>query len=277
MSDLRSRFDADGFVVLERLFSPDEVGALRVAANAIVDEFDIDQHRSVFRTDDRDAGRDDYFLQSSEGAYCFLEADALDSAGNLVCDKAVAINKIGHALHDTVPAFGAFCREGRIGRLLREIGLHTPLVQQTMYIFKQPGIGGEVRWHQDASYLISQPGGVVGVWVALEDATLDNGCLWMQPGRHRDGLRELYTVDWGSRSGQLETLDERSWDEDSNAVAIDVPVGSVVAFHDHMPHFSSHNHSDRSRHAFTVHAIDAQTSWDSRNWLQRRTLPPFAV
>ncbi|MEM8981951.1 MAG: phytanoyl-CoA dioxygenase family protein [Pseudomonadota bacterium] len=277
MSDLRAKFESNGFVVLERLFTPHETARLRTAASDIVADFDIDQHRSVFRTDDRDSGRDGYFLESAEAAYCFLEADALDRHGDLVCEKSVAINKIGHALHDRVDEFGAFCREGRIGDLLRTLGFAQPLIQQTMYIFKQPGIGGEVRWHQDASYLISQPGGVIGVWVALEDATRENGCLWMQPGRHRDGLREIYTVDWTSGCGELTTLDARSWQEDSNAVALEVPIGSVVAFHDHMPHFSSHNHSDRSRHAFTVHAIDADSPWDSRNWLQRRTLPRFTV
>ncbi|MEL7538271.1 MAG: phytanoyl-CoA dioxygenase family protein [Pseudomonadota bacterium] len=271
------RFERDGFVVVKGLFTPDELAPLRAAADDIVAGFDADAHRSVFRTDDRDAGRDDYFLDSAEAVHCFLEADAVAADGGLNRDKTLAINKIGHALHDHVPAFGAFCRDPRVGALLRELGQVDPEVRQTMYIFKQPGIGGEVRWHQDASYLNSDPGGVIGLWVALEDADRDNGCLWMQPGRHRDGLREIFELDWPSRRGELRTLDPRPWTDDENAVAIEVSAGSLVAFHDHMPHYSSPNRSPRSRHAFAVHTSSAGTPWSAANWLQRRTLPPFAV
>ena len=57
---------------------------------------------------------------------------------------------------------------------------------------QQPRIGGEVVWHQDASFLITAPHSVVGFWWALEDATRDNGCLWVEPGGHRGPLRERW-------------------------------------------------------------------------------------
>lgn len=46
-----------------------------------------------------------------------------------------------------------------------------------MYIYKNPGIGSEVKSHQDGTYLFTEPNSVVGFWIALEDATLQNGCL----------------------------------------------------------------------------------------------------
>jgi phytanoyl-CoA hydroxylase len=61
-----------------------------------------------------------------------------------------------------------------------------------MYIFKQPGIGGEVRWHQDATYFDTDPVSVTTFWFALEDATLDNGCMWAEPGGHRGPMRERF-------------------------------------------------------------------------------------
>ena len=54
-----------------------------------------------------------------------------------------------------------------------------------MYIFKQPHIGGEVGCHQDATFLYTDPMTVTGFWFAIEDATLENGCLWAAPGGHR--------------------------------------------------------------------------------------------
>ncbi|MEN7341407.1 MAG: phytanoyl-CoA dioxygenase family protein, partial [Pseudomonadota bacterium] len=211
---LATEFQRNGFVVLEDAVDSPALEKLRAAAERLVDDFDIEKNRTTFSTDDRDAGRDEYFFASSEQASCFLEAGALDDNGALIRDKHLAINKIGHAMHDLDPAFEAFCRQPIFGEALRAVGYNTPSLFQTMYIFKQPGIGGEVRWHQDASYLIAGGRGVTGVWVALEDADRDNGCLWMQPRQHRSPLREIYEVDWQSREGTLRTLDDTPWRQD---------------------------------------------------------------
>jgi phytanoyl-CoA hydroxylase len=274
--DQIDRFQHQGFLALEGVFAADQLQKLQRAACAIVDDFDIDRHRSVFSTRDRDAGRDDYFFDSAEAVHCFLEEDALDDKGELICPKDLAINKIGHAMHDLLPEFTAFCRLPVIGEILRDIGLQSPLLWQTMYIFKQPSIGGEVRWHQDASYLITDPPAVTGVWVAIEDATRDNGCLWMQPGQHRSPLREIYEVDWEKREGRLSQLDDTPW-ACERAVAVEAPAGSLVLFNDHMPHYSSPNRSERSRHAFTLHVAEASARWSRNNWLQRCQLRPFQL
>jgi phytanoyl-CoA hydroxylase len=265
-----------GFLLLEALFSKQEICTLRNAALEIVDDFDIGRHRTVFQTSDRDAGRDDYFFDSAEAVHCFLEEGALNEAGELSRPKNLAINKIGHAMHDQVSDFTSFCRQPVIGEILRDLGLHAPQLWQTMYIFKQPSIGGEVRWHQDASYLVTTPAAVTGLWVAIEDATKDNGCLWMQPGQHRSPLREIYQVDWEKREGLLTSLDSSPWAVEK-AVAVEAPAGSLVLFHDHMPHYSSQNRSRLSRHAFTMHVADSGSRWSETNWLQRPTLGVFEL
>ena len=277
MPTLQTNFHHDGFAIVERAIEPASVRSLREAALQIVDAFDLDRHRTVFRTDDRDAGRDEAFFASATGVHCFLEAEALDDEGELVAPKREAINKIGHALHDRVPAFGDFCRRPVFGELFRAVGMTDPLLVQTMFVFKQPRIGGEVRWHQDASYLITRPAGVVGLWIALEDAHRENGCLWMVPGGHRGPLRELYTVDWQRRDGRLRTVDETPWPGLDEAVPLEVPAGSVVLFHDHMPHRSDRNESAASRHALTLHAAERGSTWVSENWLQRQGLADFEL
>jgi phytanoyl-CoA hydroxylase len=277
MGDLAAKFERDGFVVLERALSVDALTPVRAAAARIVDEFDLRSHRTVFRTDDRDAGRDEAFLESGYGVHCFLEQDAISEAGELLVEKSRAVNKIGHALHDLVPEFRRFCRLPLFAEALREVGMRDPLLWQTMYIFKQPEIGGEVRWHQDASYLISQPATVVGFWIAMEDSTLENGCLWVMPGAHHTPLREIYEVDWSTRTGSLRTLDETPWPELDKAQALEVPAGTVVLFHDHLPHYSSRNSSPISREALTIHAADRSSEWSAANWLQRDKLQPFEL
>ena len=272
-----TQYQNNGYLVLEEAITKAEIESLKAAALQIVDEFDINRHRAVFTTSDRDSGRDDYFFDSAENVHCFLEEGALGSDGELLKPPRLAINKIGHAMHDLNPVFREFCRLPLFGQVLSDIGYRAPLLWQTMYIFKQPHIGGEVRWHQDGSYLISDPATVTGIWVAIEDANRNNGCIWVQPGGHRSPLREIYQVDWTKHEGVLTDVDKTPWPTADEAIAVEVPAGSVVIFHDHMPHYSSQNRSDFSRHAFTLHVAEKTSRWSGSNWLQRRSLGDFEL
>ena len=116
-----------------------------------------------------------YFLDSASNVSFFFEEGAFDDDGNLQRQKEVSINKIGHALHDLDPAFRKFSRSDKMKALLDSLGYREPTPVQSMYIFKQPKIGGEVVPHQDSTFLYTDPPSVIGIWLALEDATLTNG------------------------------------------------------------------------------------------------------
>lgn len=278
LSPLQLKQYADqGYVILENAVDPRDIAKLKSAALQIVDQFDIEKNRAVFTTRDRDAGRDDYFFDSAEKCHCFLESGALNDEGELTRPARLAINKIGHAMHDLDPAFKHFCQLPVFAASMRDIGYQQPVLWQSMYIFKQPGIGGEVRWHQDGSYLISSPHKVTGIWVAIEDAHQDNGCLWLQPGGHMSPLREIYQVDWNTRKGNLKTLNNTPWPSTKDAIPIELNAGSMVIFHERMPHYSSQNRSQQSRHAFTLHVAEAASSWSADNWLQRPNLGHFKL
>lgn len=270
-------FRRDGYLVLEEAADPARRGRLLRAIDRLQGAFDPAGHRSVFSTGDSDRGRDEIFFRSAERIEYFLEEDALDANGELARPLDRAINKLGHALHDLDPTIGDFARMPRLAQALRDLGLEHPVLWQSMVIFKQPEIGGAVRWHQDASYLYTEPSSVLGAWLALEDATRENGCLLVEPGGHRGPLRERYRVDWNTRSGHLETLDESPWPPENAGLALEVPAGSLVLFHDHLPHASAANRSSRRRTALTFHFADEGSRWAEENWLQRSSLPPFRV
>jgi len=62
-----------------------------------------------------------------------------------------------------------------------------------MYIFKQAIIGGEVTSHQDSTFLYTTPKQTcIGLWLALDEATLENGCLWVRPGSHKERVRRQF-------------------------------------------------------------------------------------
>ncbi|MBT8070080.1 MAG: phytanoyl-CoA dioxygenase family protein, partial [Gammaproteobacteria bacterium] len=77
------QYAEQGCLVLEAAINQSEVDLLKQAALAIVENFDINNQRSVFSTGDRDRGRDDYFFDSAENIHCFLEEGALDEHGAL--------------------------------------------------------------------------------------------------------------------------------------------------------------------------------------------------
>ena len=62
-----------------------------------------------------------------------------------------------------------------------------------MYSFKQPRIGGEVTSHQDSTFLFTEPRQTcLGLWLALEKATEENGCVWGRPGSHNEPVRRRF-------------------------------------------------------------------------------------
>jgi phytanoyl-CoA hydroxylase len=266
------RYTRDGYLVLEGFKSSQDVVALRSRAEALVADFDPAVAASIFSTRGDSRRSDAYFMESGEAVRCFFEAEAFDERGMLRVPKERSINKIGHAMHDLDPEFDRFSHDDRLAAIAEQIGLRDPLVYQSMYIFKQPHIGGEVNWHQDASFFDTDPPTVTAFWFALEDAGRDNGCLWVQPGGHRSPLRQRFIAANGS--ARLETIDSTPWPELGEAIPVEVRGGTLVIFHGMLPHYSAPNRSERSRHAYTLHAVDGGARYAEHNWLQRKKLTP---
>jgi len=265
--NVRERFEQDGFVVLPDFKSLAEVAELRARAAEIVGAFDPAESTAIFTTRDESTKSDAYFLTSGDKIRCFFEEEAFDASGALRQPKELSINKIGHAMHDLDPVFERFSRDPRLHDLALALGLAEPRVYQSMYIFKQPRIGGEVRWHQDATYFDTDPISVTTLWFALERADTANGCLWVQRGGHRTPLRERFVA--GGGSSRLERIDATPWPAQDVAEPVEVEAGTLVVMHGRLPHYSAPNRSAASRHAYTLHVVDARTRYSPANWLQR--------
>ncbi|MDU0355817.1 phytanoyl-CoA dioxygenase family protein [Paraglaciecola aquimarina] len=260
-------YQEQGYIVLPELFTVQEMDKLRTAANEIVDDFDPESTRSVFSTKDHSKTKDDYFLSSGDKVRCFFEENAFDQNGNLSQEKSLSINKIGHALHTKNPVFKEFSHDQRIKSIALALGLVKPQIHQSMYIFKQPRIGGVIRWHQDATYFFTKPISVITYWFAVEDATIKNGCLQVQNGGEPIPLKEQFCR-YPDDSTELKCLHNLPWPKDEDAKALEVKKGSLVVFNGLLPHFSAPNLSDTSRHAFTLHVTCSNTAYAKENWLQ---------
>ncbi len=272
--DQRRRYEEDGFLVLPGFKTAADCAVLRARAQALVDDWQPGAGAGVFSTRDRARLADAALIASADAVHCFFEEEAFDAAGRQVVPKAQAVNKIGHALHDRDPVFDAFSHGPELAALAAGLGLAEPRLWQSMLIFKQPRIGGEVRWHQDASFFVTEPISVTTFWFALEDASLDNGCLWVLPGGHRGPLRERFVREGDAL--RMETPDTTPWPAPEQALALPCEAGTLVVFHGLLPHWSAPNRSARSRMAYTLHVTDGRCAYAATNWLQRAGLRGFA-
>jgi phytanoyl-CoA hydroxylase len=269
----------DGFVVVPEFASAEDRDRLKRRALEIVDAWEPSEHRTVFTTNEQARVSDTEFLASGSTIWCFFEEEAFGSDGELTQPKRLSINKIGHAQHDLDDEFEQFSYDSRLAEIADDIGLDDARALQSMYIFKQPHIGGEVGCHQDATFLYTDPISVTGFWFAIEDATIENGCLWAAPGGHRGPVRQLFKRNATGDGTVFEQLDDTPLPapppQGDALVPLEVPAGTLVVLDGRLPHWSDVNRSGVSRHAYTLHCISGDAAYPQWNWLQRPSDMPL--
>ncbi len=131
-----------------------------------------------------------------------------------------------------------------------------PQLLQTMALVKPPDIGSAKDWHQDLPYFpLENSAAVVGVWIAIDDATIDNGCMQVVPGSHHLGLVTHIPGPTGWR------IDPRACDPlRSSMVPLPMTAGSALLFDGSLFHFTDTNRSRLRRRAVQNHYASAATS-----------------
>ncbi len=269
-----AQFKQNGFLVLPDFVDARHCIELRDRAMELARErVPSPLQATIFTADGKPlhAG-DEYFLTSGEAIRCFFEKDAFDAKGQLRAAAHLCLNKLGHAMHDLDPAFDSFSRTPELAALASDIGMHDPLLLQSMYIFKHPRIGGEVTCHTDHTYLWTEPQSVVGFWFAIDDATTENGCMWALPGGHRIPVKGRSRLNASRTATVMDEFDKEPYPA-TGLVALEATRGTLVLLDGALPHLSGANLSDKPRHAYTIHVIDGVADYLPDNWLQRPTLP----
>ncbi len=260
-------YERDGFFVRDGFFAPETCERVIARSLQIVDELASQAAPTAFSTRLQTETADRHFLTSGDKVRLFYDDGAFGPDGRLLRPYRQAVNKIGHALHDLDPFFSTISRDPRLAAIARDVGLRRPLLLQSTVIFKQARTGGEVVSHQDSMYLYTDPPSCTGFWFALEDAGIENGCLWVLPGGHTGPLAARYrrTADGAVR---FDPTDPPAFDE-ARFVPLPAKKGALIVLHGLLPHRSGANRSPDSRHAFTLHVIDGICRYPADNWLVR--------
>lgn len=173
--DQIAAYHRDGYVVIPDILSPAEVDQARKALTNLL------EFRRSSTPEENAASK--MFVQFEVG----YKPESLDRPLEELEDK---VRKYGNFI-GLQPCLAAMTRPGHvIHEALSQLIGENPILFQDMALVKPPFIGSEKPWHQDNAYFSVAPlESVCGVWIALDDATVDNGCMHVMPGAHRKGAR----------------------------------------------------------------------------------------
>jgi phytanoyl-CoA hydroxylase len=221
-------YDRDGYAVLADALSASEVQALRDEAVRI--------------------------CRGELGAVDGVRRAAAGEPDERVVREYLCIHfphKLSELMHETL------AHPAVVDALTALIGPNVKAMQSMLFI-KSEGRPGQA-WHQDELFIPTRDRSLTAAWIALDDATVENGCLWVLPGSHRRGV--LYP-DRDHQNPQfdceVEAFDFPYRDED--AVAVEVPAGSVVLFNGYLLHMSLPNSGRHGlRRALVNHYMRAES------------------
>jgi ectoine hydroxylase-related dioxygenase (phytanoyl-CoA dioxygenase family) len=164
------------------------------------------------------------------------------------------VSKVFKLHRDTV--FADFARSRVVTDLVAELVGPQLDCFLSQFIFKNPGAWGQ-PWHQDSYYFpFDPPRPILGVWLAVTEATLENGCLHVLPGSHLEPVHE-HVPDRrpGANYGYVEIVDH----DMSDAVPVLMQPGDLLLFDSHLMHRSTDNVSDGIRAAMVYHYATSGT------------------
>ncbi len=262
-------FQDNGFLVVENFAASGVCEALKKRASELVSTCNFLELALIHAGQRKPFSWENYYLRKGEKLCFFFEEQAFQFSHPEQLDKARHIKKISYVLHESDPFFKEFSYQPKIMQILNELGWEDPRLLQSMYLFKQPHIGSAVACHQDSTFIHTQPESLIGFWFALEEATIENGCLWVLPGAHLTGLKyKMFKTEEGEIIYDI--YDETPWPL-AEMIPLEVAKGSLVVMHGHLPHLSRENRSEQSRQAYALHIIDGKSAYLPSNWLSLKS------
>jgi len=229
-------FVENGYLVVEGMVTPDEVEELRQDTVAV-----------------------------ARGVY---PCDAIPPVGPEVTDREVLETILCiHQPHYISPVMEKYVRHPGICGVLSQItAAHLPFwdgsvkCMQSMLFVKPPQFQGQA-WHQDEIYIPTRDRSLIGGWIALDDATIENGCLWILPGSHRPGY--LYPQRSHNNPDEFDFGQESYGFDETQEIPVEVKAGAVVFFNGYLLHRSRRNRSNVYRRVLVNHYMNA---WSLLPW-----------
>jgi len=234
-----AQYRRDGYVVIRRLLAEQHVAACLDALTRLAEAPDVTT------------------AQNRDHAFVALEA-GIDRAHTGTRQRIDHVRKLGN-FTDFDPALMHAAMSAKLHAILDRIMGCGRVLLQEMALVKPPRIGAEKPWHQDAAYFRgSDPDLMFGVWIALDPATRENGCMEVIPGSHRAGpVPHIPQEDINLCTIRPDHLHA------DRRVAVPLDPGDALVFHSLTHHYTAANRSTLRRRALQFHYHQLGMEWTS--------------
>ena len=226
------QYRRDGFLVFEELFRPDEVAVLFARLEDLVLER----------------------VPCPEGIRMQVEP-AVQRGEASPASPLERLRKV-EGLVEHEDAFARLAADSRVLDVMQDlVGPDIKLFRDAL-MMKPPRHGSAKPYHQDSAYWQIDPPDLVSAWIALDDATLENGCMRVIPGSHKAGVMEhQHLQDYQVDEAKLDT---------SNEVLVPLNAGGCLFFHSLLLHATAPNHSPHARRSMIISAMSARSHYTGR-------------
>jgi len=229
------RFEHDGFLVVDNFLTPEEVAHTRAGISRVSDEVaDLEGDVRGFN------------FERQQGGGAFED----------VAIRKGVLRKIQGAVFHVAEVAEVFTGEKMLDCMEDLMG-PSIYYHSSKVMFKPPG-GVAKPWHQDAAYWRDYASNQITVWIAIDEASQENGCVWAIPQSHKLGLVPHVKNELQVEDSQIDL---------NQAVPVPVPAGGLLIFHSLVLHMSKQNESEKTRWAIICdydclpnQAIDAYDS-----------------
>ncbi|KAL8712553.1 MAG: hypothetical protein Q9225_006914 [Loekoesia sp. 1 TL-2023] len=276
-SEQRADWDANGYLVLPESLDKGTTTALiqdvRKLAASFFDELDPSRISHEVSTDTAPL--------RPNGRLIAALADVNPEANPQPLQR---IRRIGTGVHRHLPLFRSITFSRRNRQIARSLGFSKPHITQSLIVPKASASGAKVIPHQDGCSNFTDPPSSVTFWYALEDATIQNGCLMVVPGSHKttpisrrcvvssNGYPEfqsiqtpLFAPNPGSNGPSAPT---QAANHGMNSKKLEVKAGTLILMHGNLVHASEKNDSANSRIAYNFGLVEGSLPWKADNYLQ---------
>lgn len=229
-------YDDNGFLIAKELFSNPEIQELK---NEIVN----------------------IFKHKGESIIGYVKPDEGITDDELI--KNYTTLNFPHKASDVILDY---VKHEKVANVLSKIVSPNVKCMQSMFFMKGPGKKGQ-SWHQDEYYIPTRDRSLTGVWIAVDNASTENGCLWVIPGSHKSGhIRKRIPIE-REEFQDKDMSDLSPFIEKKDAIPVELPAGSALFFNGYLLHGSLNNKSKGSyRRALVNHYMSAESiltwSWD---------------
>lgn len=237
----------DGYLAFENALSPDEVIEARQGLSRVIRSYAFNDAVAEYRPRTSDNSSHAGALFRSRNSPCFVQLEPdYDPDPDNPDELEQRVRKAMHFQDEAALFKKLYTSHPKIQGVVKSILGQAVELYQSMALIKPAGGGVEKPWHQDNAYFsVEDMDKVIGIWIALDNANADNGCMHLLVGGHRLGpLRHHHTFDCEIIAGRIDP---------TSAIPIELQAGGLLIFHGNLPHQTPANTSPNRRRALQYH------------------------